>query len=561
MSLVKTNKSNPCHKKVFWAAWIICFYLSAVANSLADENAAKQNNPSATIQLQHQIQSGMRSVYHVRIETIRRPSGNSDASVRHEIQTGRLTRIIFGKDASGQVKCAQMLELKKSEVTTRSAESQPSRKERFNQWATSPAQVMFKVVPISHDHSPLLVPGQTAWSRAMLKVVMHVADWPQRRLSVGDKWTRSFDVGGLKGRQHYVLKNIDAVRSDRQVIIGVTIESEPFHSLQRGQIASAESRMVWSEKDKDYLSLTGKMVYREPIRAGGHKVEMRLSLDRTEQSKRLSLARLGAERRAAIQLANAITAYHRDDITGASRELVKFRRRFRISYFKPMADYLYQRIKNERASQEPLPLDQLKETLVGLLAFWNQAETDTDAELQRRCRDSLKHLVKTNRPEIIRLLQENDGQFRALGCFILAFGTAPADLALIQQHTGDPDRQVRRMALYALTVRASKHTDVRVLLTALDDADETVRQRACQAIGRCITRDSDDINVICAALVKRLDDDSAAVVFAAAHTLMKVGSQQDFEKVKKAAETIESQPLKKELLELIANQNEAVREY
>ncbi|MHC4796875.1 MAG: HEAT repeat domain-containing protein, partial [Planctomycetota bacterium] len=137
-------------------------------------------------------------------------------------------------------------------------------------------------------------------------------------------------------------------------------------------------------------------------------------------------------------------------------------------------------------------------------------------------------------------------------CFALAFGTAPGDVALIQEHCGDGDLRVRRTAFYALAIRASPFTDVELLLGGLEDGDATVRRRAGEGLGKCVAKDSDDIRAVRGALVKRLHDDSPMVVVAAAQALIRIGSADDIAKIKEAAGRVEPASLKKVLEELVS---------
>jgi hypothetical protein len=478
------------------------------------------------------------------METVRSQADGTLDAARRVMQRGKLTRILFSDKEPGKAHCAQMLELETDRTTTQVADTRPAR---------LPGRVVrFSVNSIDAERAPLIVPGETGWSRAMLSTIMLVTDWPVSGVGIGDEWKRSIEVGGIKGRQTFRVSAMDTVDSEQQVKIEVHTKTKVSSSSSGGKLLSANVKLSWSSGKGELISLTGEAVYQEPLRTGGRLVKIGIVLLRTKPPKKPSKSRLAAERRTLIKLANAIGAYHRDDYLSALRTLVPIKRRHRGSIFKPMVDYLIKRIQEERVSQEPLPTEELKKVLVSLLASWDQAETDEDVELGRRCRKSLQHLAKINRPEIVRLLEDSDGRLRGLGCFALAFGTAPGDVALIQEHCGDGDLRVRRTAFYALAIRASPFTDVELLLGGLEDGDATVRRRAGEGLGKCVAKDSDDIRAVRGALVKRLHDDSPMVVVAAAQALIRIGSADDIAKIKEAAGRVEPASLKKVLEELVS---------
>lgn len=481
--------------------------------------------------LRHQLTPGSVTAYQVRVDTVRRLG----ARVQSETRTGSLIRMIFREDRPGTATCAQMLELdtvppSDDAISTRPAPDKPRSPE-----APSPEWVQLSIARVGLKRVPLIVPGETAWSRRALSAVLDVTDWPDRDPSAGDSWERALRMGPTAGEQRYRLEAIEGVGTDVRARITIRTDMPPPEESVARRLVRAESTLIWSVRDRELVSLEGQVVTREAGGAGDWEVTRRIVLTRGRRS-RIAGRQLETERDAIIQLGQAVSAYRREDYGYASRTLRTFTRRWPRSRWRPVADYLTRRIREERTSREPLTIAELEESLTKLLALWNQAERDGDLELLDRCRSSLTHLTDVNRPEIARLLDGPEASPRSLACFALAFGAAPADPALLQRACGDDDARVRRTALYALTIRASPLTSADTLLSCLADGDAIVRQRACEAIGACVSYDSPRITDVRSELAGRLADDSPPVVLAAAQALLRVGSATEIEQIRRAAE-------------------------
>jgi len=489
--------------------------------------------------LRHQMTPGTVTTYRLRIETAHR----SAAGERKTVESGRLTRVIFHEDEPGKATCAQMLELDPATPAGDDAQTQPEPGEPTRKAASSPDWVQLSIARVRLDRAPLILPGRTTWTRQVLSAVVGVTDWPSESVSIGDRWERSLPTGPVKGTQRYQLEAIERAGTDVRARLTVSTAVVPPAGSPSRRLVSAGSTVHWSVGDRELLSLDGRAVTRERDRSGACEVTRRIVMTR-DRRHRMSQRRQETEREAVIQLGQAVSAYQREDYSYAERTLRVFRRRWPNSRWAPLVEYIRRRIRAERASREPLPADELKTALTKLLALWYQAEQDDDAEVLQRCRSSLAHLAKVNRPEIVRLLDDRQAPLRSLACFALAFGSAPADMALIQTACEDPEVRVRRTALYALTVRASPLTDAQVLLKALGDEDAAVRERACDAVGACVADDSPHLAAARAALVDRLADASSGVVLAAARALMQIGSAGEIEKVKQAAEKAPSGALR-----------------
>jgi len=223
-------------------------------------------------------------------------------------------------------------------------------------------------------------------------------------------------------------------------------------------------------------------------------------------------------------------------------------RQRRTRIFRPLATYLIEQIQSR---QHPLPIDALKERLVDLLSEWHQTEVSNDIEERERVRHDFTRLMKVNRSEIVRLLDDASAEFRAVACFAMAFGETPADIVPIQKACGDSVSEVRQWAMSALALRSSPLTSADVLIAGLDDTDPLVRRRACQAIQACTRKDSPAAADVLAALAHRLDDESADVVYAAAQALLRLDGQAHLDHVRSAAANCEDARLATALYNLL----------
>ena len=513
--------------------------------------------PASKVRLRHQLSPGSVVTYAVHIETTRAP----DEGARTQVQTGTLVRVMFREDQPGQATCAQMLELKHETPASGPAESQLSDSRPAT---TLPAigapvpqtSVLFSTARVEIERAPFIIPGRTAWARQVLSALLQVTNWPKDKVSAGDGWDRAIRAGPRAGKQLYRVADVQKVNADLQVRLTVKTELDPPADPANRHLVSAESTLLWSARDHELLSLQGHATWREAASAGGGDSTTRVTLERSRRSH-LTESQQSAERQAVMHVAEAIAAYRRQDEKYATRSVQIFLARWPSSRWRPVAEFIQRQIDSAQASRASLTSDELKHALTQFLAAWNQAEQEEDFDLQDQHRSSLGHVNEVNRPEITRLLEDADPSFRALACFALAFGSVPADVALIQEACGDADVRVRRTALYALAIRASALTDPQVLLPRLEDEDAAVRQRACQATGACVGKDSPRLSDARSALAARLGDPSPDVVLAAARAIMSVGSPEDIEKVRQAAKSDAVPPETREAIESVLDRDSA----
>jgi hypothetical protein len=543
------------------------------ASLLASAVLAGAVGAAPAVRLRHQTAPGSVAVYRVHVAVQRRALDPSEARSQPQIQTGTLTRVIFRENEPDQPTCAQMLELQASDVFGPAAEKgtvpmspDPVGEERAAGTATRPPsgpngdsplarrgdgpRAQLSVARISAESAPLAVPATTAWTRAAWAVAIDVTTWPPRRVSVGETWETPFRAGPISGDRHYLVEAIKHKGSDQHVVLQIRAAPEPTPAGAPRVLQSAESKLVWSVRDHELISLDGRVVYQSGAGEGGWETTAHLEYTRVSRTP-LTPPAQEAERDALIGLTQAVAAYQRDDVEDALQRSERFAGRWPRSRWRPVADYLIRRITTERIGREPMPTEELEHALVRLLELWESAAEEGDVDILEKCRLSFAHLAQVNRPEIMRLLEGREGRWRAVGCFALAFGGAPADLVLIEDACGDGDVQVRRMAMSALAIRGSPLVNGDVILTGLRDHDTQVRRRACDAAGACVSEQAGHLDRVRALLVDRLTDESLMVVVAAARALMRIGSAAEIAQIHQAIERAESNAVKAALQALV----------
>lgn len=493
--------------------------------------------------LEHRITPGAGTLYEIRIEIVRDFGDGS----RRKVQTGRLTRMMFGDEASGQATCAQMVELDAPFFAEPDSETQPVSKQ--DQSKSPPAFVQFTTTRVQSHRVWLAPPAQTAWARRVAGLLVQVTNWPPVPVTAGTGWEVGFEAGTITGQRYYLVEAIKNVRGDELVIVSADAAFDDPVDEGGRRLISATSNVVWSTDDGDVVTLEGQARWRESPRAGAGEVLTRIQIERKRRFKLRDKWR-ARDRLAVVALAEAINAYRREDHAFALRSLKAFARRHGHSRWEPAADYLRRKIDADRRLAESLPTAELRERLEELIIEWQEAERDGDVEQLDRCRSSMTRITEVNRPELMRLLDDEDEQTRAQACFAMAFGSRPADVALIQSKCDDASARVRRTALSALAVRASPITDTQVLIERLSDPDRGVRQRAAQAIGSCVEKDASEIDKARAALRAGLKDDATRVILAAAWALTQIGTDADLEAIRRAAASAESERLRVSLQQL-----------
>jgi hypothetical protein len=486
------------------------------------------HSATAQPQLRHQLTPGWVSTYDVRVE-IRQPnSSKAGASQELDTRTGVLTRAIFRDDPADSAICAQVLTIRR--LHRPATRTQPASDRHKPEGP--PDRVQLAVRRISSVYSEYLVPIESKRLQRLTQTITRVTFWPETPVSVGGSWKRPFALGSAKGEQRYQLDAIDRKGRDQFAKVTVITSFDDDVEFEHEQIVSARSELVWSISGRELISLDGRLTYLTPPETGAEEAAVHVTMQRTSQ-RRWTRNRRGDEREALIEMTRAVTAYRLDNESRVTDICERFLRQRRTSIFRPLAAYLARQVESRH---KPLPIDALKERLVELLAGWHRSEIDSDVERREKLKSDFARLMEVNRTEIVRLLDDESADFRAVACFAIAFGEAPADIARIQKACSDPAEHVRQWAMSALALRGSTLTSQDVLIAGLDDPDPTVRRRACQAIETCTPEDSPAAATAIAAVAERLNDESADVVYAAAQALLRLGGESQIDRVRSTAE-------------------------
>lgn len=545
--------------------------LAAVLMSGLPLGAAER---SAGVRLRHQVSPGGLTIYDVRVQITSRPVGRPEAIAGQETLFGRLTRALLKDRRAGMAMGIQMLELLDQPLTdgrpatrpssllpppsgktgpsgvqlppssslsesqpssaSSPAASRPAASQPVSPLAPSSARVLLSTMAVTPRYAQYLLPARTTPMKKLMWPLVEVAIWPDDAVTAGQTWVHNVPWVAAGCKQRVQVGKIESVKGDTHVTLWVTTATEAKNAGASDAPFSAQTRLVWSTRDQELLSLVGEGVSREPSSEGGRLVTIRISYERIAR-RQMAPVRQTLERQAVLHLAQAIMAYQRGDAEGASTAARACVRRWPTSYWRPLADDLIRRLDAEQQARKPLTLDELRLTLGQLLSLLNQAEVDSDESLAAWCGVSFQRYTQINGPELRKFLADSDPQLRALACLAFAFGKVPAEVGLIERHSDDADVQVRRLCLRALALRGSPVTDVQRLLAGAKDEDAGVRRWACEALGACTTKVSEHRGVVRAALVDRLADASPSVLLAAAEALLRIGVPDDAEKVKQLA--------------------------
>jgi len=394
---------------------------------------------------------------------------------------------------------------------------------------------MLSTMAINPRYAEYLYPATTTPMKKLMWPLVRVTAWPEDPVVVGQTWEWPVLWATTTCRQISRVEKIESVKGDTRVTIVVKMMVDAKDAETANALISTQTRLVWSTQDQELVSLTGEGVSREPTSEGGKLISVRISYERLAR-RQMTQIRQTLERQAVIHLAQAIMAYQRGDAESASTAAKACVRRWPTSYWRPLADDLVRRLDVEQQARKPLTIEELKVALNELLAMLNQAEVGDDEALVAWCGVSFHRYSQINGPELRKLMEDGDPRLRGLACLAFAFGTAPAEVGLIERHSDDPEVQVRRLCFRALALRGSPVTDGKRLLAGVKDADAAVRRWACEALGTCMTKVSEHWEASRAALSERLVDESPLVLLAAAKALVKIGVPADVEKVKQLAE-------------------------
>lgn len=497
--------------------------------------------PAASVQLRHQLTPGTVCVYEARMEIERQ--GGDAAALQKVVRRGTLTRAVFADDRANLATAAQIL------LTCDDAPGGAPTRPASMPADRVPDHVQLLTAPVQSGQSRYLLPLGPTGVQQVLRTSMAEMIWPEQPVPVGrTTWTRPCRAGRLHGEQRYELGELQRKGSQQLARVIVTTELEEPEPARSGpKVNSVRAELLWSISERELVALDGLLRYQEQREGVDEEVAVRVTLDRTHR-RRWTPLRRASEREALVEMTRAVMVYRVGDDEQLQRICSRFLRQYPTSTWRPMAEYLERQIEPH---SEPLAIDALKQRLADLLGQWHQTELNDDSETREQLKREFARLMKVNRAEIVRLLDDDSAEFRAVACFALAFGETPADIARIQQACGDPAEHVRQWAMSALALRGSTLTSQDVLVAGLNDSDPVVRRRACQAIEACTSTDTPAAPDTVAALADRLDDDSADVIYAAAQALVRLGDDSRFDRIRQAAERCGNPVLAAALLRLL----------
>ncbi len=486
---------------------------------------------AADVRLTHNATPGALTVYDIELTTRRTIIADQVSEEPAWVQTGTLTCANLSGNHSGKFSRVQMLQLIPADPSPTAQATEPSASQPFD-WMMPlrlPGGTSLTIDQLDDGTGAYRTPLETTVSGDMLSLLMPPRKWPQQPLSPAGVYDETVKLSFGTFRRNFRLEKVRTRYGERQAIIKLDVEAvsgdQPSED-DRPRFQRGAASLAWSVSNDDLAALQAEISWEEPLRIGRLQEAAELAMMRTTR-RTWSKGMQDIERAALVDLANAIHAERRNDPKQAFQIAGGFLAGHPNSVWFPMARELHDRLNPDRAGLEPVPFEKLNPMLVRLIALWTRAEAEEDQRVRQLSEAALAHLAEVNRPEIRRLMDDEDAAVRKLGTFALAFGKAPADVALIQKMCADPDTSVRRTALVGLTMRASPLTDPDRIIPCIADQDEEVRLRACEALGACGSTKGERREKVLTAIRGRLDDDSLRVVLAAAEVLLLQGNTED----------------------------------
>lgn len=378
--------------------------------------------------------------------------------------------------------------------------------------------------------------------------------WPSRPIVAGQEWEAS--SGQADSAWHWVFKAGPADRPAEAAEVAVRFEGSCGDPIR----LRVEGEIVWDT--------TGDLLLRADAVARwsgdrGHRV---LRLNAHRESAEVAAQAVRAEVRESFsQAVRVAAAYRAGEYEQASVLARRFLGEYGHSPWRPVA----QSLVGPADKQAALGLQQDPQKLAGalsrLVVAWQESAAaipgarSKDVPELAELGEQFRALATRYRAELISMAGAADPDRAAMAAFALGFLDDPATLALLYDLAERPSPRVRAWAVYALSVRADPQTDARLLAGLLNDEDDTVRARACQAVAACLRADREARARIRRLLFDRLDDDSNQVRFQAAVAVEHFAEVGDRTRLEEAAASEDVSLIKSRLEAVIARLGSGAR--
>ena len=489
--------------------------------------------------LRWNLQPGLLETYNVILD---RRSSLQTYGTRQE---GRLTRMVLAGSRPDQWNLAQMLELGRGRAVRLGETSAPSTATSGRILALLPLpHTQFSVSAATQADASLIVPGGSPFEKDLMRAMLEWGDWPASPAVAGMEWSREVSEASFAGERRFQVESFEAgARGETVARIRFTTEPRPRAGPANShRVTQLDGTIRWAMRSGRLVDVRAHAVFTRTATAGGERIDLDLVVEPRSRTV-VAIPEHNAAHTQVVELTAILRDYNTDRFTEAQERIRRFCGRWPASRWRPVADFLAAQIAAEQSSVQTATsapsggaAPALRDALAALLSQWRAAERQGDTAAARKAREELERSARVNRDAIGELARSADAAERALAVLGLAFGTAPADVAVISGLTQDDSPIVRESAYYALAVRRSPLVRADVFVRGLDDGAASVRARACEAAGASVRPGSPEASAVAVELAERLTDEHSRVRLAAAQALAVVGGREQVEPLRRAAD-------------------------
>lgn len=510
--------------------------------------------PESKVTLRNSVAPDLATTHEITTTLTRRTDRagvREDAVVRLK---ARNVRLHLDESKVAQVKAADMTIMLPGEVVSLQRDAKPVARSLGVEAFGLPTQTWVRLVTqlqTLHD-GPAFVPDAPLADLPLVTAMLDVAHWPRQPAPIGERWSRPFETPEFVGTQHFELKEALRVGEESAVAMHVRIEGRfrgdaaAVYTFERG-----EAQLVWAKAERIILRLTGTATYllvrddrREPR---GVQVDVVL-----QNRARLTEEEQDEARESLSAFARALGEFKSGRHEKAVAAAALFRERWPRGVWLPAIDYLEQEALRRGRVVKPLASDDLKRGLAALVDRWKAADAFDDVELAERNARAMRELLELNQRQIRAMMRDEDERLRALAVFAWSFGESPDHLSDVARATKDASPQVRAWAANGLAARGHPDTDPELLLRLVNDADATVRARACVAVRRCNPPGEPLAGRLRERLLELILDPDKPTRLASIHAFVAAGSPPDLPDLRLALQVDRDPDCRKALEEAIA---------
>lgn len=417
---------------------------------------------------------------------------------------------------------------------------------RYNLISGSPS--LYSAIRTPRDATVEVLPITEPAEQAVLAGLLDVAHWPRKSIEVGHRWQRNVDYAGFTGTQTFEFKELGRIGGQVVGQLTLFVEGDFTGALAREyKFGKAQAVIYWSRLEQLMIKIEGQATYVQERGSRNDEYELKLDVG-LDGEKRLGEGLQAVNVKQLNAIAGAVTDLASGDKKAAYFACSAFHDRWPDSVWLPAVKSIVTRATHREKTAKRLSERQFTKLLRKSVVAWQAALENEDFDLLSRTRSALRTAADDYRARLRKLMKGNHDADRGRAVFAIAFSSRPADLALVEKGVEDTSPIVRALALAGLAARRSQLTDPEILLAALNDKDDLVRRRACEAVAACIPREHAQIVALVQTVTRLVTSDETAIVRrAAARTLAAIGSRADIAVLQRASDTENDAGVQKEL--------------